>query len=192
MEQKLMSYLPGYYRKSKVMKNLMTTEEKQLEQLMQKIQENINQFFIDTADKNLERWEKDLGIPISNEKDTLFRRSIIKSKLRGIGTVTVKLLENVAQSYEKGKIEVIENEECIVNNKFIIKFMDTLGAPPNLEDLKNAIEEIKPAHLIVEYEFKYLIINQVQKLTINEIQKRRLTDFSPFVPIILGGEPIGN
>lgn len=174
------------------MKNLMTTEEKQLEQLMQKIQENINQFFIDTADKNLERWEKDLGIPISNEKDTLFRRSIIKSKLRGIGTVTVKLLENVAQSYEKGKIEVIENEECIVNNKCIIKFIDTLGAPPNLEDLKNAIEEIKPAHLIVEYEFKYLIINEVQKLTINEIQKRKLTDFSPFVPIILGGEPIGN
>ncbi|TCO78013.1 putative phage tail protein [Marinisporobacter balticus] len=181
MHQKLMKYLPSYYRKSKVMKNLTQSQEEELQELIKKIGEKINQFYIDTADHSLERWEKDLGISISNEKNLEFRRSVIKSKLRGIGTVTANLLENVAQSYEKGDIEVKEDNKY---KKFIIRFIDTLGAPPNLEDLKNAIEEIKPAHLIVDYQFKYLIINEVQKLTIGEIQQRPLTDFSPFVPII--------
>lgn len=183
MTTKLFNHLPKYYKTSKVMSDIIGTQDKQLQEFINKIQEVADQFFIDTATSGftLERWEKELGIPLSSNKDEGYRRSVIKSKIRGTGTVTVGLLQNVAQSFEKGLIEVIEENELF---RFRIKFMDTLGAPPNFDDLKNAIDEIKPAHLEVVYEFKYLTINQGQQLTINDIEARPLTDFSPFVPII--------
>ncbi len=183
MTIKLLDHLPKYYKKSKVISDITSVQDKKLQEFVDKIQEVANQFFIDTATSGftLERWEKELGIPLSSNKDESYRRSVIKSKIRGTGTVTVGLLKNVAQSFEKGLIDVMEETELF---RFRIKFIDTLGAPPNFDDLKNAIDEIKPAHLEVVYEFKYLTINQGQQLTINEIQARPLTDFSPFIPII--------
>lgn len=183
MTAKLFNNLPRYYETSKVMSDTISPQDKQLQEFINQIQKVLDQFFIDTAtsDFTLERWERELDIPISNNKDESYRRSVIKSKIRGTGTVTVDLLKNVAQSFEKGLVDVIEETEEL---RFKIKFLDTIGAPPNFDDLKNAIDEIKPAHLEVVYEFKYLTINQGHQLTINDIQTKPLTDFAPFVPII--------
>ncbi|MMZ67964.1 hypothetical protein D1872_306060 [compost metagenome] len=63
--------------------------------------------------------------------------------------------------------------------------MDTVGIPPNLDDLKEVIEEIKPAHMKVEYEFSYLLIRDIDGvMTLDQLDQVPLLKFA-------GGDPVG-
>lgn len=149
----LLSYMPIYYRKSKVIDNINNSNGIELENFNNKLESTLNQFFIDTADFTLERWEKDLGLDINNNLNIEYRRSRIKARLRGQGTVTIKLIENVAESFSNGEVAVTEDNP---NYSFTIKFIGIKGIPPNMDDLQRAIEEIKPAHLAFKFEYTYL------------------------------------
>lgn len=144
--------LPGYYRTSKVMENLTGAEDTELDQFLTKVDEALNQVFVDTATYKLEDWEKDLGIKTDTTKTDSDRRSVIKSRLRGSGTITISHIKNVAESYVNGQVDVIEDNP---NFRFTVKFVDPLGIPPNLADLQKVINDLKPAHLGVTYEFTY-------------------------------------
>lgn len=153
----LLSYMPKYYTTSKVIDSINNSNAIELTNFSNNLDSILNQFFIDTATFGLDRWEKEFGIEVNNNLDTEYRRSRIKAKLRGSGTITVKLIENVAKSFENADLQVIENN---ANYSFTIKFVSTIGIPPNINDLKAIIEQIKPAHLQVLYEFKYRIWNE--------------------------------
>ncbi|MTI57494.1 MAG: DUF2313 domain-containing protein [Geosporobacter ferrireducens] len=150
----LTKYMSPYYRTSKVITSLTGMEGQEVENFQQKLEETCSQFFVDTATYTLERWERELGIPVNNTKPIAYRRSVITSKLRGSGTVTVELIKNVSESFINGEVEVVENPESY---RFTIKFVGVRGIPPNMDDLKKAIEEIKPAHLTAVYHYTYLI-----------------------------------
>ncbi|MBB6217504.1 hypothetical protein HNQ80_003625 [Anaerosolibacter carboniphilus] len=154
MSNSLLKHMPSYYRTSKVIANLTNMEEKELHDFKNKLEEVLNQFYVDAATYTLERWERELGIPINHSKPIEHRRSAIKSKIRGSGTITVKLIKNVAESFTNGEVEVVENPE---NYSFTIRFVSIRGIPSNIDDLKKAIKEIKPAHLVDEYYYRYLI-----------------------------------
>lgn len=167
MSNQLMKYLPGYYRTSKVMTNITNAADTELQLFKTNLTNTLNQFFVDLADKSLDRWEQELGIPINNSKPDEYRKAVIKSKLRGQGTITVNLIKNVSESYSNGEVEVIEDSP---NYSFTIKFVGTRGIPPNLDDLKSAIEDIKPAHLLVQYEFTYTVWNEVKGITWDDVK----------------------
>ena len=80
------------------------------------------------------------------------------SKLRGTGTVTKTMMKNVAASFVNGDIEIIEypSRYC-----FAVKFTSRTGIPYNIEDIKAMVEELKPAHLAVEYIFTYRLWQDV-------------------------------
>lgn len=157
-----MNYLPNYYKTSEVMTELTNAEDSELVLFKSKLENTLNQFFVDMADTSLERWEKELGIPVNNSKPIEYRRSVIKSKLRGQGTVTVNLIKNVSESYSNGEVDVIEDS---TNYSFTIKFVGTKGIPPNMDDLERTIEEIKPAHLGYSFEYTYNTIEYISGFT---------------------------
>jgi len=68
------------------------------------------------------------------------------------------LLRSVAEAYDGGTVEVTVKPG---QYRFIVKFVDTLGVPPNLADLQAVIEEIKPAHLVAEYVFTYFLYSDL-------------------------------
>lgn len=148
----LFFYMPKYYKDSKVIDNINNANSAELTLFKEKLDSTLNQFFIDTSDYTLERWEKELGLEVNNNLNVDFRRSRLRSKLRGQGTVTITLLKNVAESFSNGQVDVIEDN---ANYSFTIKFVGILGIPPNMEDLEKAIEEIKPAHLGFKFEYTY-------------------------------------
>lgn len=158
----LLNYMPSYYKTSKVIDNLNNANAIELDNFDKKLDSVLNQFFIYTADFALERWERELGIEVNNNYNIDFRRSIILSKIRGQGTVTINLIKNVSESFANGEVNVIENNSVY---SFTVKFIGSKGIPPNLEDLKKAIEDIKPAHLAVVYEFTYNPWSYVKTLT---------------------------
>lgn len=149
------SYIPPMLRGSRIFNAILEAEGQEFATLRASIEDILKQFFVETATEwGLDLWEQMLGLTSYAGKPLDQRRSRIISKLRGYGTVTVSLIKNVAESYVYGTVEVNEHPELY---SFTIKFVDPRGIPPNLDDLKAAIEEIKPAHLAVEYQFTYTV-----------------------------------
>jgi hypothetical protein len=174
----LLEQLPGLYESIREMRVMVETEGQEFDQLQQDIGELLDQYFVGTANWGLERWESEFGIvPAAGQPDDQ-RRSVIRSRIRGTGTVTVSLLKNVAEAYDRGSVEVTQQQALY---QFTVRFVDTLGLPPNLDDLKAAIEDVKPAHLAVVFAFRYLLVSEVNSMTINQIQTHHMTDFAPFL-----------
>ncbi|QEK12702.1 DUF2313 domain-containing protein [Crassaminicella thermophila] len=158
----------GLYKDNGINDKELNVLGKALDDIQNEIDKLEIELLLATAtDEGLEKYEELLNIPTDILKPIDQRRSVIIGRIRGNATVTKDLIKSVAESYDKGTVEVIENFESYI---FIIKFIDTRGIPPNIEDLKAAIEEIKPAHLAVEYEFTYTVWSEVKNITWNDVK----------------------
>lgn len=158
----LMILLPDYYEKNETMRTLQGVISGETEGLEQGLTDTVAQCFPATASSLLERWERLLGLEVDGSKSPEFRRERILAKISGAGTTTKAMIMDVASRYSNGAVEVIEDSP---HHRFTIKFVGTLGIPANMADLKLTIEEIKPAHLAVDYEYVYNIWSDVGVLT---------------------------
>ncbi|PPQ49137.1 phage portal protein [Paenibacillus peoriae] len=181
MSKKLMSYLPDYYQEIEEFVQIMDAEDIEFDKLNAAIVDTFRQFHPETATWGIKYWEKDLKIVSMPSKPIEQRRSVVISKMRGSGKVSASMIKNVADSYDRGEVDVTVFPS---EYYFVIRFIGTLGVPPNLQDLKDAIEEIKPAHLEVRYKFRYLVIREIHNvMRINEINNIPLNNFAGGVPI---------
>lgn len=159
IQNEMMDDLPDYYMpkeaggKLGIVGNLITREARELIDFNAEIREVLDQFFIDRATWGLSAWEAVCGIPSNEDKPLEQRRSVIKSKIRGAGTVTLAVIKEVADSFENGEIQVQENFN---HYEVVITFIGKRGVPPNLPDMQNALREIVPAHLQLVFQFTYL------------------------------------
>jgi hypothetical protein len=144
------------------MNSILQAEGSEFDKLRQALNEILDQYFASTATWWLDTWEQELGLAVSPDQPIEQRRDKIKSRLRGYGTATVKLIQIVAEAYDKGRVDVIEN---IPAYTVTIKFVDTTGIPPNLEDLKAAVRAVLPAHLDLVYEFNYFVWDELDSQT---------------------------
>lgn len=148
----LMRYLPPYWHVYYEMIELQKALGYEIGALYAGQAQASEQMFLDTAEEALVLWEQDFGLDSDSRKSTVFRRERVRSKLRGAGTTTKKMIENMAASFAGGEVEVIEVPD---EYRFIVKFVGVKGVPANMADLEAAIEEIKPAHLTFEFAYTY-------------------------------------
>ena len=144
---KLKDYVPFFISNIKEFQSIFNSEQIELDKINVSLQEILNQFFVSTATFSLSDWEEFVGIDKNTSKSIKERRSRILAKLRGQGTTTVEMIRDVCKSYIKD-IEVIEHPKTY---SFEINLKSNNGFSSLLEDLYNSIEEIKPAHLGVNY-----------------------------------------
>ena len=134
-----------------------------------------DQFIISKAEKGLKHWETFLGIPVDELKSADFRRSVILSKIRGVGKVTKDFLEKTCKSFENGSLEVVEYP---AQSRLVLKFTELNGVPPNFKDFENFVREVIPAHLTYEFVNKYnthaVIMNFVDGVTNKNIRHNDL------------------
>lgn len=74
---------------------------------------------------------------------------VIKARRRGKGKLTLELIKRTVEAYTYAQTEV--KFDGIIH----IAFTSVYGRPPNMEDVYATIENIKPAHIPVEYTFRY-------------------------------------
>jgi hypothetical protein len=144
--------MPNYYKKSAVMKAIVDSIEAEFRRLQNETILTENQFFVVLSDRDISKHEQDVGLDPDSEADIETRRGRVLSRLRGTGTVTKSMMKNVAKSFINGEIEIIEYPS---EYAFAVKFTSKTGVPYNLADIQAMVEEIKPAHLAVEYIFTY-------------------------------------
>lgn len=158
----LIRLLPDYYENNQTMQLLQSILSEASDGLEESFSSTILECFTATASHLLSRYETFLGLEVDISKSDTFRRERIRAKITGAGTTTKEMIMNVAASYANGAVEVIEDNPAY---KFVIRFVGILGIPGNIADLKLTIEEIKPAHLVVEYEYIYNTWRDVEVLT---------------------------
>ena len=154
----MLKKLPTYYQKSTVIRELFKSIELEFKSLSEETVLTENQFFVILSDRDIAKHEQDVGLVPDTSADLDTRRGRVMSKLRGTGTVTKTMMKNVAASFVNGDIEIIEypSRYC-----FAVKFTSRTGIPYNIEDIKAMVEELKPAHLAVEYIFTYRLWQDV-------------------------------
>ena len=158
----LIKLLPEYYDENVTMQTLQSILSKETDDLETGLSDTISECFASTASMLLSRYENLLGLTVDVTKENDYSRERICAKLAGTGTTTKEMIESVSKSYSNGEVEVIEDN---ANSRFVIRFVGTLGIPGNMADLKLTIEEIKPAHLAVEYEYIYNTWSDISALT---------------------------
>jgi uncharacterized protein YmfQ (DUF2313 family) len=143
---------PSFYENSGMMLALWEVEDTEITNIQDSLTSTIDQTFIDSTDTEIERWETLFGLPIRPNIPLTDRQSTVKAKMRGIGVVNVAQIKRTADAFTNGDVQVTEKPTTY---EFEIKFTAVKGIPPNMTDLQNAINQLKPAHLNVTYVYAY-------------------------------------
>lgn len=162
----LSKYVPQFLYNEKTLHKIYKSQEEQLAEALWQSDDLLNQCFIGTATWSLSLWEELYGLETNINLSYEERREIVRAKIRGQGMCTIEMLKNVCKSFNGGTVKIIENSAPYT---FTIRFIDTKGIPKNIEKLKEVINEIKPAHLLVNYEFKYNTVGYINDFTVGEV-----------------------
>lgn len=152
--ERMLATVPSYLRTSEYFKALLIAEGAEIDAAKAGADELMDQLFVSLATYGLSLWEERLGLPVNPAGRTLQeRRERITAKQRGSGTSTKAMMEQIAESYTNGQVEITEQNDLY---QFTATFISEIGIPSQIDDLKSAIEEAKPAHLAVLYAYTYL------------------------------------
>lgn len=164
-----MARYPDFYAGSAEFRDIQEALEPELLALWSQRDSLLDQLCVDTATWGLKYWEQTLGLLVDETRAPADRRSRIKSKLRGAGVTTVALIQNVAESFSNGEVAVTEYPSQF---RLEIKFVGTVGVPPNMDDLTAALRDILPAHLQWDYIIVYNTWADVKARTWGELKAR--------------------
>ena len=162
-------YLPSFIVKGNILKDIFASQQAEVDLLNNNIQDLIDNLFVETATWSLENWEKKYNIPIDLDDTLENRRSRILARMVSEGQpFTKETIESIANQFANGTVEVIGHLE---SDYFTVKFVSTKGIPPKIQDVYDAINEVKASWLDIEYEFKYNTVGYIKEFTVGEISK---------------------
>jgi len=160
-KDEMISYLHKLYRTDPWVNALFNATGVELDSIGDLLDEIEQQMFFDTAtDDGLKVYEKDLGITTNTSLSLADRRSAVSAKWKMGGKSDLKLIQLIADSWHNGAVEV-----TFISGKIHVKFISIYGIPTDLDGLKDAIGQIKPAHLAIYYTFKYRTHGQLTPYT---------------------------
>lgn len=97
----LMAYMPEYYQKSLITKQLLNAQTLEVGRVTVALEDVKNQLYINTATWGLDIWERAYNIPLNLDFSYEDRREVLKAKMRGQGTVTKKMIQNTAIAFSQ-------------------------------------------------------------------------------------------
>ncbi|CAH0305330.1 putative phage tail protein [Priestia megaterium] len=150
-------YLPHYYRDIREAMRIIEAEAKEFSRVSAQLEKVFDQYFVNTADVALDRWETALNITPDPSRSLLERRQFINAKLRGAGTTTIGLLNNIVDSFCEADItELADKYE--VN----VKTTGRRGIPKNFSDIEEAVNDVIPAHIKPSFAFSYVPWSEIE------------------------------
>lgn len=118
-------------------------------------EEIVNNAFIKTAnEETIAKLEKEFGVHATEEMTLDDRRSVLLAKLRGLGVTNIERLKAIGMAFlhEDDIVDVIEHNP---EYYFTMQLSSEHGFNFNKIDLLDkSLQEIKPAHLGVNYKLK--------------------------------------
>jgi len=160
-KDEMISCLHKLYRTDPWVNELFNSAGIELDSIGNLLDEIEQQMFFDTvADDGLKVYEKDLGIVTNTSLSLADRRSAVSAKWKMGDKSDLTLIQLIADSWHNGAVDVE-----FINGKIHAEFVSIYGIPTDIDGLKDAIEQIKPAHLAIYYTFKYRTHGQLTPYT---------------------------
>ena len=171
-KQDILNMLPRIYRKDKWLNDLFQSVGLSVDRLEQDTESALNEMFGDTATYALPMYEKELLLNGEGKTIEDRRAAVIAGWQRG-GKVDIYQIQAAANAWRNGETVV-----DFKDGKIVVTFVGMFGVPDDLQGLRDAINIIKPAHLIVEYIFRYLLIKDIHEvMTLAEMDDTKLSMF---------------
>ena len=141
------------FRKDPYILSLVNSMGLQLDDIDAIAQKIFLNLFFDTMDEDygIPAMAKTLQVTFPAGATTEEKRSILQAKWKSKGKCSEELLQSIADSWKNGEVTV-KFENSIIK----ITFASLAGVPDNIDNLKEAIERVKPAYLLAEYIFNWL------------------------------------
>lgn len=158
----LARYAPPFLAELREMVEIYRTQGYEVGQLEHDLRDLLDQCFIPIATWGLTRWENVYGVTTNLSLSYEQRREILMAKIRGQGTTTKKMIEDTAAAFSGGEVKVIEDNP---SHLFIIQFVGIKGIPRNMQAFIAMLEDIKPAHLVYRFEYRYTVWNELKAYT---------------------------
>ena len=162
-------YLPSFIVKGNIIKDIFESQQAEVDLLNNNIQDLIDNLFVETATWSLVNWEKEYNIPIDLDDTLENRRSRILARMVSKGQpFTKETIEAIANQFTNGTVEVIEHLE---DDYFTVKFVSAKGIPPKIQDVYDAINEVKASWLDIDYEFIFNTVHYLRQYTVRELRQ---------------------
>ncbi len=166
----ILKFINKIFRNDVITKHIAKISKTNLENIEIKITDVKNNIFLDTSTWGLEIYEKELNLEYIEDKSIDERKSIIMAKWRGAGKLTLELIQDTVKAYTNNSVTVR------FNGTIILDFSNKIGKPKDVNSLIKSIEDIKPAHLGIEYIFKYRTWGDLKKFNWNSIKNNTWSD----------------
>lgn len=99
--------------------------------------------------ERIEALEKEMAFK-TNSPSIEGKRLEIEARWKSSGKCDLQLLQTIANTWRNGEVEV-----SFANGILQIEFISIVGIPDGVENLKFAINEAKPAHLGINFKYRY-------------------------------------
>ncbi len=165
--------LPVAYRTDKWVCDLLAAiqslDDTQREQMLDITQ----QLFPNSMTWALAIEERDAGLASTGTLEE--RRTALIARWRGSGKCDVDLIQRVCDAWKNGEISV-----GFAKGVIVLTFVGAYGVPEaaELAALQDAVEHTIPCHLAVSYLYRYLLVREVDGMTLDELQGHTMHDFA--------------
>lgn len=173
-KDRLLNNLHSLLRNDPYIIEICTSSGIEMDLVIELATELYNNYFFDTMTWGTDILAKWMNITFSSSLTQEEKNSLIEARWKNNGKSDIDLLQNIANSWKNGDTII-----TFVDGKIQIKFSGEFGVPTDISGLQSEIEKAKPAHLIVEYLFKYLLIQEIDNvLTLTELETVTLNKFA--------------
>lgn len=174
VKEELLSLINELYSKDEWIQQLFNASGMQMDKLDELLDEFLFDLYFATCSfEQLKKYEIIAGINAKASQSVDDRRQQLIARWRSDGKSTLKIIQDVAASWNNGECTVTF-ENGLIN----LTFDGEYGVPTDLDSLIAAIEEVKPAHLAISYALKYILVSDIAKMTIDTLQMQNISSFA--------------
>lgn len=160
----LLNNMHKLHRKDPYIVNHMGAVGAELDYIKEEVDNVGKEFFFDSM--------TNIGIGVLEEEMDFYttgsiedRQSQIEARWKTGGKCSTVSLQEIADSWNNGKVLI-----SFVNAVIKVIFND-LGVPGDIEKLKDALEEAKPAHIPIEFIFIYRTHRELENYTHAQLEQ---------------------
>ena len=170
-----LSYLPQFIIQNPDIKELLEAEQNEIDLLEDYVELIRNQVYISSASIYLDRYEKMFGLEVNESLSVQERSAKILAKLNTRTNSTVEAIKTVVSSISKCSTDI---EEYYDSYTFMIDIIRDNNDIINIEDIKFAVDIIKPAHLAYRIQMCYkMVLGILVKTTIYKVAHDVCSDY---------------
>lgn len=119
-------------------------------------------------------YETLLGLTTDGSVPLADRRAAVQATWNGGQRPSLESIQAICDSWEAGGVDASYSD-----GELTLVFQGSLGVPANLSTLQAAISTIVPAHIVINYSFLYLLIQDLHEVkTLTEMDSLTLNLFA--------------